>query len=112
MLNRQYLNKIFRPGRLNSRSTMKVLMEDIVHASIMRLGQESLDKLYELVTMSVKFQLFTAPDAKSILNSTVIHVESWAQLTENPETILQIQLAKSLLITVNILHHHLPCLFI
>ncbi len=102
MLNRQYLSDIFRQGRINSQIVMKDLMENIVHASIMRLGQESLDKLYELMAMSIKYQFVSAPEAKTMLAITMTHVESWMQLTEDPEIMLQIQYAKDLLLTVRV----------
>lgn len=101
MLNRQFLSGVFRPERLNSTSTMKNLMENIVHSSIMRLGQDSLDKLYELMAMSIKFQFMSAPDAQSLFAITINHVDSWMQLTQDPEIMLQIQYSKDLLITVN-----------
>lgn len=100
MLDRQYLNGIFRSDRLNSPSMLKSLMENIVHSSVMRLGQDSLDKLYDLMAMSVKFQFVSAPDAQSLLAITTNHVDSWMQLTEDPETMLQIQFSKDLLLTV------------
>lgn len=100
MLDRQYLNGIFRSDRLNSPSMLKSLMENIVHSSVMRLGQDSLDKLYDLMAMSVKFQFVSAPDAQSLLAITTTHVDSWMQLTEDPETMLQIQFSKDLLLTV------------
>lgn len=99
MLDRQYLNGIFRSDRLNSPSMLKSLMENIVHSSVMRLGQDSLDKLYDLMAMSVKFQFVSAPDAQSLLAITTTHVDSWMQLTEDPETMLQIQFSKDLLLT-------------
>jgi hypothetical protein len=100
MLNRQFLSGIFRPERLNSTSAMKSLMENIVHSSIMRLGQDSLDKLYDLMAMSTKFQFVSAPDAQSLFAITKNHVDSWMQLTEDPEIMLQIQYSKDLLMTV------------
>ena len=100
MLNRQYLSDIFRQGRINSKTILKELMENIVHASIMRLGQESLNKLYDLMAMSIKYQFVSAPDAQSMMAITTTHVESWVQLTEDPEILFQIQYAKDLLITV------------
>lgn len=102
MLNRQYLSDIFRQGRVNSQIVMKDLMENIVHASIMRLGQESLDKLYELMAMSIKYQFVSAPEAQAMLAITMTHVESWMQLTEDPDIMLQIQYAKDLLLTVRV----------
>jgi hypothetical protein len=101
MLNRQFLSGIFRPERLNSTSTLKNLMENIVHSSIMRLAQDSLDKLYDLMAMSIKFQFMSAPDAQSLLSITINHVDSWMQLSEDPEILLQIQYSKDLLMTVN-----------
>lgn len=103
MLKRQYLNGIFRPGRMSPPLVMKDLIENIVHASIMRLGQDSLDKLYELMIMAVKYQIISACDSESLFKLTITHVESWTRLTADPEIMLQIQYAKDLLTTVIVL---------
>lgn len=100
MLKRQYVSGIFRPGKLHPQSAMKDLIESIVHASIMRLGQDSLDKLYELIVMSIKYQIFSACDPQLMLSMTVNHVESWTELTTDPEIMLQIQYAKDTLLAV------------
>lgn len=100
MLKRQYLNDIFRSGRLYAQPALKDLIEDIVHSSIMRLGHESLQKLYDLMVMSVKFQILSTCDAPSLLAITATHIESWSSLTADPELLLQVQHAKNLLTTV------------
>ena len=100
MLKRQYLNEIFRPGRLYPQPALRDTVENIVHSSIMRLGHESLQKLYELMVMSVKFQIFSTCNASSLLTVTATHIESWSNLTVDPEILLQVQHSKNLLITV------------
>ena len=100
MLNRQFVADMFRPGQLSPPSAMKALMEKIVHASIMRLGPDSLEKLFDLMFMAVKFQCFAAPDPSHLLEITLTHVNSWKSMTQNPEIILQVQNAQNLLIDV------------
>ena len=84
---------------LDSQEVVKALLERIVHSSIMRLGNDSLDKLYELVFMAVKYQMFSAPEPQSLFDITMAHVESWSLMTEgDPEILLQVQHVQSLLV--------------
>lgn len=88
------------PGGLCTQATLKSLMEKIVHGSIMRLSQESLDKLFDLMIMSVKFQVFSATHTSSLLDMTLTHIKSWTLLTNDPETLMKIQHVQGLLINV------------
>lgn len=106
MLNRQFIADMFRPGgQLSPPSSMKALLEKVVHASIMRLGQESLDKLFDLMFMAVKFQLFSAPVPSQLLFITLVHVESWTLMTQDPEIIFLIQNVQNLLINVSLVSY-------
>ena len=84
---------------LDSQEVVRALLERIVHSSIMRLGPDSLEKLFELIFMAVKYQMFTAPEPQSLFDITMAHVESWSLMTEgDPEILLQVQHAQSLLV--------------
>ena len=100
MLNRKFVGEMFTAGDMWTQATLKSLMEKIVQASIMRLGQESLDKLFDLMIMSVKFQVFSATHPSSLLDLTLTHVRSWTRLIDDPETLLKIQHVQGLLISV------------
>lgn len=91
MLNHKFVSEMFSPGGLCTQGTLKSLIEKIVHGSIMRLGPESLDKLFDLMIMSVKFQFFSATHTSSLLNLTLTHIKSWTLITNDPETIMKIQ---------------------
>ena len=104
MLNRKFVCEMFTPGGLSTQATLKSLMEKIVHGSIMRLGQESLDKLFDLMIMSVKLQVFSVTQASSLLTMTQTHIASWTSLTNDPETLLRIQHMQGLV--TNVIPHN------
>lgn len=100
LANRPFITDMFsRSVGLDSQLTVKSLLEKIVHSSIMRLGSSSIDKLYELIFMSVKYQMFTATEPQQLFDITLAHIESWSLMTDDPEILLQIQHAQSLLIS-------------
>lgn len=100
MLNRRFINELFEKSQLISQATTKTLIEKIVHTSIMRLNQDSMDKLYDLMTMAIKYQFFTCPEPSDMFEITKIHIDNWVYLTTDPEILLQIQHAQALFVTV------------
>jgi len=98
ILNRKFLMDIFEPTTLWQHAAVKSLMEKIVHASIMRLGHQSFEKLYDLMVMAFKYQLFAAPGPESLLDITLRHLENLAPMTDDPEISLQVQHLQGLVI--------------
>uniref|UniRef100_A0A8C8HC07 Organic solute carrier partner 1 n=1 Tax=Oncorhynchus tshawytscha TaxID=74940 RepID=A0A8C8HC07_ONCTS len=70
MFNKTFLEELFKPQELYSKKTPKTVFERLAHASIMRLNQASMDKLYDLMTMAFKYQVLLCPRAKDILLDT------------------------------------------
>ena len=104
ILNRKFLMDIFEPTTLWQHAAVKSLMEKIVHASIMRLGHQSFEKLYDLMVMAFKYQLFAAPGPESLLDITLRHLENLAPMTDDPEISLQVQHLQGLVINVSSFH--------
>ncbi|KAK2104282.1 Protein oscp1 [Saguinus oedipus] len=58
MFNRKFMEELFKPQELYSKKALRTIYERLAHASIMKLNQASMDKLYDLMTMAFKYQGF------------------------------------------------------
>ncbi|CAF2594731.1 unnamed protein product [Rotaria sp. Silwood2] len=83
MFNSKFVDELFRPQELYPKKSVKHIFEKLAHSSIMRLNEASMDKLYDLMTMSVKFQIMLCPCAADIIKVTYNHVNSMRKLVRN-----------------------------
>ncbi|CAF0941919.1 unnamed protein product [Adineta steineri] len=84
MFNGKFIEELFRPQELYPKRAVKHIFEKVAHSSIMRLNEASMDKLYDLMTMSVKFQMMLCPCASDIIKVTYNHVSSMRKLVRSP----------------------------
>lgn len=52
------------------------MFERIVQSSIMRLNRESMDKLYDLMTMVFKYQVLMVPSPRQVVGVTLNHLDT------------------------------------
>ena len=57
MLNKRFMVELFKPQDAYSKKAMRIVFDRLAHASIMRLNAASMDKLYDLMTMALKYQV-------------------------------------------------------
>lgn len=74
MFSEVFVNEMFRPQDVYSDSSMREVFDKLAHSSIMRLNQTSMDKLYDLMTMGVKFQIMQCRGPEEILDVTRNHL--------------------------------------
>lgn len=60
MVNSKFMEELFKPQELCSKKAMRTLFDKLAHASIMRLNQTSMDKLFDLMTMAVKVKYLSS----------------------------------------------------
>ncbi|CAF3780596.1 unnamed protein product [Adineta steineri] len=80
MFETKFLEQILRPQELYPNKYVKHIFEKLAHSSIMRLNEASMDKLYDLMTMSVKYQIMLCPSAADMMKVTYNHVNSMRKL--------------------------------
>ena len=77
MFNRRFIEEIFAKHQpIHSRRVLKTMFDKLAHASIMRLNCNSMDKLYDLMTMAVKYQVLMCHNPKHIISLTLNHLDS------------------------------------
>lgn len=82
MFNVKFLDELFKSQEQYSKKAMRALFDKLAHASIMRLNTTSMDKLYDLMTMAVKYQIQTVVSPKDILIVTLNHLDGIRKLVQ------------------------------
>ncbi|XP_040830147.1 protein OSCP1 isoform X1 [Ochotona curzoniae] len=88
MFNRMFMEELFKPQELYSKKALRTVYDRLAHASIMRLNQASMDKLYDLMTMAFKYQVLLCPRPKDVLLVTFNHLDTIKGLIQDSPTIL------------------------
>ncbi|XP_005270520.1 protein OSCP1 isoform X4 [Homo sapiens] len=89
MFNRKFMEELFKPQELYSKKALRTVYERLAHASIMKLNQASMDKLYDLMTMAFKYQVLLCPRPKDVLLVTFNHLDTIKGFIRDSPTILQ-----------------------
>ncbi|XP_067010652.2 protein OSCP1 [Anabrus simplex] len=76
MFNERFLRELFKPLEAYNKLALRKLFEDLVHSSIMRLNKASMDKLYDLMTMAFKYQVFMASRPVDLILITLNHLDA------------------------------------
>ena len=75
-----FIEELFKPQAMYSSLSTKQIFEKLAHSSIMRLNKSSMDKLYDLMTMGLKYQLVSSNCPQQFLQVTLNHMQSMRQL--------------------------------
>ncbi|XP_034029960.1 protein OSCP1 isoform X2 [Thalassophryne amazonica] len=88
MFNKNFLEELFKPQELYSKKALRTVFDRLAHASIMRLNQASMDKLYDLMTMAFKYQVLLCPRPKDILLVSFNHMDAVKDFVKDTPNIL------------------------
>ncbi|XP_060778166.1 protein OSCP1 isoform X2 [Neoarius graeffei] len=88
MFNKKFLEELFKPQELYSKKALRTVFDRLAHASIMRLNQASMDKLYDLMTMAFKYQVLLCPRPKDIMLVTFNHMDAIKEFVRDTPSIL------------------------
>ncbi|XP_034468104.1 protein OSCP1 isoform X1 [Hippoglossus hippoglossus] len=88
MFNKKFLEELFKPQELYSKKALRTVFDRLAHASIMRLNQASMDKLYDLMTMAFKYQVLLCPRPKDILLVSFNHMDAIKDFVKDTPSIL------------------------
>ncbi|XP_028836903.1 protein OSCP1 isoform X2 [Denticeps clupeoides] len=88
MFNKKFLEELFKPQELYSKKALRTVFDRLAHASIMRLNQASMDKLYDLMTMAFKYQVLLCQRPKDILLVSFNHMDAIKDFVRDTPNIL------------------------
>ena len=62
---------------------LRQIFEDLAHVSIMKLNKTSMDKLYDLMNMTFKYQVFKCKSPNDILRITFNHLDAIREFAQS-----------------------------
>ncbi|RNF20920.1 organic solute carrier partner 1 [Trypanosoma conorhini] len=80
MFSPEFLAELFRPQPLYSYAAVKEVFKSLAETSIMHLSPVSMNKLFELMAMGMKYQLFTLRHPLELVEMTWTHLEELERL--------------------------------
>lgn len=90
MFNKQFVEELFKPQEVYSKQALRTVFEKLAHSSIMRLNANSMDKLYDLMTMVFKYQISLCSYPEEILFITLNHLDAIRKYTQSSPEVLSI----------------------
>lgn len=108
MFSEQFLTELFKPQDMYSTSSTKQIFEKLAHSSIMRLNRSSMDKLFDLMTMGLKYQFLQCTCPQQFMHITLHHLEATSALVDSPSftTLLQSAISHVLKLYTTFSHGH------
>ena len=80
LLKQPLLDSIFEPQPVYGHSELLALFQALAHASIMKLSENSMSKLFDLMTMGLKYQVLAAGFPPEILHITRNHLDEMRKI--------------------------------
>ncbi|KAG5508256.1 hypothetical protein JKF63_05512 [Porcisia hertigi] len=77
---KEFLDELFKPQPMYSSASVSQVFTALSTSSVMRLAENSLRKLYDLVYMTVKYQVFTQRHPLELLELTLNHLDAAQQM--------------------------------
>lgn len=73
-----FIDELLRPQPVYTSAAIKEIFDRLAHSSIMRLSANSMDKLYDLMTMGCKYQYVTLRHPQELIELTLNHLDNIA----------------------------------
>jgi hypothetical protein len=102
MLNEKFLTQLFQPQAVYNTTALRKLFEDLAHASILRLDAESMNKLYDLMIMALKYQIIMACQPFELIAITLNHIDAIRDFVSTPSIQIQVDRTYTMLMEVRI----------
>ncbi|KAM9340498.1 protein OSCP1a [Symphorus nematophorus] len=88
MFSKSFMDELLKPQQLYSHRTMKTVLTRLAHASIMRLNPASMDRLYELMIMAFKYQVFLCPRPRDLLLISYNHIDTIREFVKDTPVVV------------------------
>jgi len=86
MLAKPFVVELFKAQEIYSKKAMRTVFDHLAHSSIMRLNTASMDKLFDLMTMAIKYQLTMVKRPAEILLVTLNHFDAVYEFVKDNAT--------------------------
>lgn len=92
MLANQFVSELFRPQAMYKMNATKEIFKKLAHSSIMKLNDTSMQKLYDLMVMGLKYQVQMTVQPEELYFITINHLKTMQTLvagTQAEEHVIQ-----------------------
>ncbi|XP_012218508.1 protein OSCP1 [Linepithema humile] len=83
LLNPKTISPMFEKSPMLGISQLRTTLESVALSSIMKLDKSSMDKLFDLMTMMVKYQLTAATGPREIILITMNHIDAMRDMVSD-----------------------------
>ena len=96
MYNKNFINALFDPQMVYSNESVRQVFDRLAHSSIMRLNENSMDKLYDLMSLGFKYQILRCFGPEQFVDITLNHLKNLYGMVTDQGVIALLDNAKSL----------------
>lgn len=89
VFNASLVHEVFRPHNAITFAILRSIFEKLAHSSIMRLNEPSMSKLFDLMVMVFKYQVFACPKPSDLLAISDNHLGSIEKMIEGNDKICE-----------------------
>ena len=80
MLSTRFVEELFRPQKMYTLNSTKEIFTKLAHSSIMKLNATSMQKLFDLMLMGLKYQTQLTVQPEELYHITVKHLDTMLAL--------------------------------
>eukprot|EP00903_Cladosiphon_okamuranus_P008100 g7808.t1 len=82
----KFIEELFKPQDMYSEKATREVFYKLAHSSVMRLNESSMSKLFDLITMGLKYQALSCAQPQQLLQVTLNHLETVKNMVPNLAT--------------------------
>lgn len=90
MLDASFIAELFQPQDMYTSASTRQIFDRMAHSSLMRLNKTSMDKLFDLMTMSFKHQVLNCRHPREYFHMTLLHLQSLRNIASGHNATMQL----------------------
>ena len=98
MYNKKFITALFKPQPVYTSKSVRQVFDRLAHSSIMRLNENSMDKLFDLMSMGFKYQIIRCIGPEQFMDITMNHLDNLFGMVKEEGVIALLDNAKSLVL--------------
>ena len=98
MYNKKFITALFKPQPVYTNKSVRQVFDRLAHSSIMRLNENSMDKLFDLMSMGFKYQIIRCIGPEQFMDITMNHLDNLFGMVQEEGVIALLDNAKSLVL--------------
>jgi len=106
LLNPKILSPIFEESPMIGVSQLRPTLESVALSSIMKLDKSSMDKLFDLMIMMVKYQLRAATGPREVILITLNHVDAMRDMVSDVNAQKYVSMVHQMIVNVSAIRYN------